>query len=129
MTGYHLSIGYNGASVWREPAAWDALKEAARVVSDDPQAIVAEARRLGSPESCDDGCCQLDSYADNYAEPFSASGHPVKIIERESEDRGPQIMQMASTGDAIKYHVRRAWVRLVIERMHRHGIEVNLHVA
>ncbi len=66
----------------------------------------------------------MDTYADNYAEPFESSGHPITIIEENQ-----QIMQLASAASAIKYHVRRAYVRLLIEAMHKHEIEINLTVA
>lgn len=124
MTGYHFKIGYNGASGVSEDDGWTALREAARKVCDDPKAIIAEARRIGAPENCERGCCPLDGYADNYADPFSDYGHPVVIIENAKE-----VMQMASTGSPIKYHVRRAFARLLIVEMHRRGVEVNLTVA
>jgi len=125
MTGYHIKIGYNrGESSKDEDKRWETLKKEARNIADNPKAIIAEARRLRSPEICERGCCHLDTYADNYAEPFDSYGHPISIIE---DDR--QIMQLASTDDPIKYHVRRAYVRLLIEAMHKHEIEINLIVA
>ncbi|MBN2267761.1 MAG: hypothetical protein JW725_05500 [Candidatus Babeliaceae bacterium] len=126
MTGYHIEIGYNGAHRTGYDSMWEELKRTAREIADHPEKIVAEARRLNAPETCDKGCCHLDTYADNYKDSFETSGHPVSIIEH-GKDR--QIMQLASTADEIKYHVRRAYVRLVIEEMHRKGIEVNLTVA
>lgn len=126
MTGYHVSIGYNGATRTDYDNMWEALKASARNVADDPQRIVKEARRLGSPENCSKGCCPLDAYADNYALPFSSPGHPVNVLE---DGEAKQIMQLASTGDEIKYHVRRAYIRLLIEEMHRQEIEVNLIVG
>lgn len=129
MTGYHIRIGYNGATRTDYDNMWEILKTEARAAADDPRAIIAEARRLGAPESCKRGCCHLDTYADNYAEPFGSYGHPITIIEDEKEERERQIMQLASTDDPIKYHVRRAFVRLLIEAMHRHAIEVSLTVA
>lgn len=126
MTGYHFELGYNGATRTDYDEMWTTMKATARKLCDAPGAIVAEARRLGCPENCDDGCCELDHYADNYALPFEAEGHPLKIVE-DGENR--QIMQMASTDHGIKYHVRRAFARLLIEAMHREAIEVNLVVA
>ncbi len=125
MTGYHIEIGYNGGgSNETEKERWEILKKEARNIADNPKAIITEARRLGAPEMCEEGCCHLDTYADNYADPFGSYGHPITIIE---EDQ--QIMQLASAADSIKYCVRRAYVRLLIEIMHKHGIEVNLTVA
>jgi len=106
---------------------WEILKRKTREVCDDPQAIIAEARRFNAPESCTRGCCKLDTYADNYMLPFDTLGHPVSIID--CVESGRQIMQLASTDDDIKYHVRRAFVRLLIEVMHREKIEVTLIVA
>ncbi len=126
MTGYHFQLGYNGATRTDDDQMWTILKSEARRVADDPAAIIAEAKRLGSPETCDDGCCLLDAYADNYAEPFSTPGHPVKVIDQEGNI---QILQMASTGSAIKYHVRRAYMRLLIEAMHRQAIEISVSVV
>uniref|UniRef100_A0A6H2A5K7 Uncharacterized protein n=1 Tax=viral metagenome TaxID=1070528 RepID=A0A6H2A5K7_9ZZZZ len=125
MTGYHIEIGYNaGGSLKDEGKRWETLKKEARNIADNPKAIIAEARKLGAPETCDDGCCHLDTYADNYAEPFGSYGHPISIIEDNQ-----QIMQLAGAADRIKYHVRRAYVRLLFKAMHKHEIEINLIVA
>jgi len=124
MTGYHIEIGYNGALRTDYDLMWEELKQVARNIADNPAAIIAEARRLGSPEICNSGCCLLDTYADNYIGEFGVNGHPVSVIENDC-----QIMQSASTDDKIKYHVRRAYVRLLIQEMHRKEIEVNLIVA
>lgn len=126
MTGYHLRLGYNAATRTDDEQMWAILKAEARRVADDPAAIIAEARRLGSPETCDDGCCCLDNYADNYAEPFGWDGHPVKVIDIPGNR---QILQMASSDSAVKYHVRRAYVRLLIEAMHKQAIEISLSVV
>lgn len=81
MRGYHIRIGYNGGgSTEQEEFRWQSLIQSARSVADNPQRIVAEARRLGAPERCSQGCCQLSTFADNYASDFSAPGHPVSII-------------------------------------------------
>lgn len=125
MTGYYVRIGYNPLRIDHEKM-WSTLKCEARHIADNPQAIIAEARRLGSPEQCDDGCCDLDSYADNYSEPFGVAGHPVSIHEDADE---PWLVQHASTADPIKYHVRRAFIRLLIEAMHRKEIEVSMSVS
>ena len=132
MTGYHITIGYNEATSTDYDEMWEILKRKTREICDNPQAIVAEARRLGAPETCTRGCCQIDTYADNYAMPFGSHGHPVSIIDENSPgyiSDTRQIMQLASTDDPIKYHVRRAFVRLLIEAMHREEIEVSLSVV
>ncbi len=129
MVGYHISIGYNGATGIDYSVAWKTLKRVSRQVCDDPAEIIAEARRLGAPEQCERGCCTLESHTEVYRTSFETSGHPVSIIENENDPENYQVMQLASSGDAIKYHVRRAFVRLVIESMHREGIEVSLTVV
>jgi len=128
MTGYHIEIGYNGAinNGLSYEEMWEELKKTARKIANNPVAIIAAARQLGAPETCENGCCHLDNYADNYALPFDTPGHPISIIE---DGDNQQIMQLASTDDEIKYHVRRAYVRLLIEAMHQKKIEVNLTVA
>ncbi len=126
MTGYHIRIGYNGARRTDYDVMCRELVAVARQICDNPPAIIAEARRLGAPESCTRGCCDLDTYADNYADDFDSDSHPVRIVAGEE---GPEIVQLASTDDPIKYHVRRAFCRLVIEAMHRREIEVSLVVA
>lgn len=127
MTGYHITIGYNGATnSFSYDEMWEILKETTRKICDSPQSIIAEARRLNAPESCSQGCCSLDTYADNYVDSFETYGHPISIID-DGENR--QVMQLASTDDDIKYHVRRAFVRLLIQEMHKRKIEVNLNVA
>lgn len=128
MTGYHIRIGYNPCRSDREEM-WRLLQSEARRIADDPHGIEQEARRLGCPERCEQGCCRLEGYADNYAAPFGrdgCNGNPVNIIDREDSQ---QIMQLASTDEGFKYHVRRAFVRLLIEAMHRHCIEVSLTVC
>ena len=128
MTGYHIRLGYNPTRSDYE-SMWETLKAEALRIASQPQDIVAEARRLGSPENCPDGCCPLETYADNYAWPLDRPGHPLKVIEDGEEPQEWQIMQLASTDTGIKYHVRRAFVRLLIEAAHRHGIEVSVTVA
>ena len=124
MRGYHIRIGYNGGGdAEEEESRWQSLIQVARSVADNPQRIVTEARRLGAPERCAEGCCELSTFADNYA---NEALSPVSIID---QDGNRQVMQLASTGDELKYCVRWAYVRLVIEEMHRLNIEVSLSVA
>jgi len=127
MTGYRISIGYNGGTRSDTEEMWEILKYTSRRIADDPTAIIAEARRCGSPENCERGCCPLDTYANNYVKPFGSEGHPIRIIDNGEEDRS--IKQEASTDSPIKYFVRRAYILLVIQKMHRQGIDVNLSVC
>lgn len=117
-------MGYNGGS--NSDELWKELKAVAIEIANNPVNIVEEARRLGSPESCERGCCELDTYANNYINSFDTMGHPVSFVETGDVK---ELIQMASTDDDIKFHVRRAYIRLVIEAMHHRGIEVNLTVV
>ncbi len=118
MIGYYFSIGFNPDPIGDYDEMWKILKQTTREICDNPQAIVTEARRLNAPETCPDGC------ADNYANPFDSHGHPVAII-----DDGEENLIMATDTTGIKYHVCRAFMRLLIEAMHREKIEVSVDVA
>lgn len=125
MRSYHIELGYNGGGTDAEEAIrWEILKREARNIADTPEAIIAEARRCGSPETCSDRCCHLNTFADNYRDPFTTRGHPISIIED-----AQQIIQLACGDGSLKFHVRRAYIRLLIEAAHKHGIEVNLTVT
>lgn len=123
MTSYHISIGYCGGSGTAD-GAFEKLVTATRALCADPKHIEAEARRLGATEADREGVT-IGDYVATYLElDIGQAGHPVRIdAERE------EVIQWASTSDGLKYHVRRAFVRLLIEDMHRQCIEVNLHVA
>lgn len=122
MTVYYFEIAYNPLRT-DKIVMWKELKRSARQIADHPELIIKEARRLNAPEKCIHGCCKLETYADNYRKEFGSPGHPVRISEDTKE-----IKQEASTSDSIKYHVRRAFTRLLIEAMHKKEIEINLQV-
>jgi hypothetical protein len=125
MTGYYIRIGYNPTR-GDSDEMWRLLKEEARNLADKPEAIIEEVLRVEDPSGTFGYLGELDMYADIYREPFDSDGHPVAIVE----ERGEQyVQQLASTDRGLKYHVRRAYARLLIEAMHRHGIEVCLSVA
>ena len=128
MTGYHIQIGYN-AQGGHPDDLWGDLVKTVRFVCSHPERIIAEARRLGAPEKCERGCCTLATHAAVYADPIGQDGHPVKFIDRPGEPQNRQVMQLAAAADPIKYHIRRAFIRLLIAEMHKQEIEVNLTVA
>jgi len=128
MMSWHITLGYNSQGQ-DENEAWKKLKAIARDIADHPDAIEAEANRV-DPATCeDDECCVL-GYAQNYADPIQTEiggpgqGHPLTICEK---DR--QIIQWASTGCDVKYSVRRAFIRLLMEAAHRERIEISIHVG
>lgn len=129
MTGYHIRLGYNGAiynGYANSDAMWDELKRKTTEICGSPERIAAEARRLGSPETSNDGCWSLEAMCDAYK--TGDAYNPITIIEQDVL-RERQIMQLASTGEPIKYHVRRAFVRLLMEEMHKCQIEISVSVV
>lgn len=122
MTSYTLSIGYLSGCSFKgnDDEAWQALVNCVEALKHDPDRIVAEARRLGAPEQCEHGCCTLRAYAEAY------QSQDATLITYPDEKA---IRQFASGDRTLKEHVRRAFCRLVMEDMHRQGIEVNLAVS
>jgi hypothetical protein len=129
-TSYYLSVGYlSGYSFQGGPdAAWEVLKWIVERLRHEPSKLVAEARRLGAPERCARGCCDLRELAERYG---AGEDLTLTVVERVDEDDAPvrYIRQVASGDRMLKEHVRRAFCRLVIEEAHREGIEVDLTVS
>ncbi len=121
MTGYTFSIGYISGHSYKgdKDDAWLELVIVTEALKKRPDRIVAEARRLNAPEQCEQGCCTLMSLAGAYQ-------HTDATIVIQHEEQ--TIDQYASGDRMLKEHVRRAFCRLLIEDMHRLGIEVNLKV-
>ena len=124
MLAQHITIGYNTNNSREDP--WEVLKDEARKICNDPEMIEQETHRVIDitnrivPRLETDDIVQ--DYCSVYSKPFGSHGHPIKIIEMDQ-----QIMQMVSTSaDLIKYEVRRAFVRLLLFRMHKQGIEINI---
>lgn len=131
MTSYTLSIGYlSGYSTDLDrDAAWLALLESVNARRSDPQAIIREAKRFDAPDKCRNGCCTIAEAAAAY-DPSNNDLTVVVIDERgpDGEDNR-RVVQYASGDRDLKEHVRRAFCRLIIQDMHRRGIEVDLSVA
>ncbi len=121
MTGYSFSIGYlSGASYKGDTdEAWQELVKCVETLRTQPERIVTEARRLDAPEHCEHGCCTLFSLAQAY------QNHDATLVIHHDAHT---IDQYASGDRMVKEHVRRAFCRLVLEDMHRKGIEINLKV-
>ncbi len=128
-TEYNLSLGYQSGYSRQggHDVFWQLLRGCVESLRYDPEAIVAEARRLAAPETCGKGCCTLRSVAKSYMLD-KHKGSPLVIRDPEGEDGG-YVLQLTTGDRKLKEHVRRAFCRLVIERMHRLGIEVNLRVS
>ena len=121
MTGYSFSIGYLSGYGYKGSTddAWQELVIVVEALKKRPERIVAEAQRLNAPEHCEEGCCTLMTLAMSY------QCHDATLVIHHEERT---IDQYASGDRMLKEHVRRAFCRLVIEDMHRLGIEVNLKV-
>lgn len=119
-TGYTISIGYNNGSAFGGDCdeAWRELKQAAAALANDPMAIAQEAVAFGAP-TVDDEATII-----GYAERFKSTDATLTI-----DGNQQHIFLMSSGANVMKGHVRRAFCRLLIGRMHRKGIEVNLIVA
>ncbi len=122
MTGYTIRPGYNyahqSASVARELVA---------VVADlrmHPERIASEVARLEPGFSA----VEVADFAALYREQPAGDGTLRVMIE----DGVPVITQVASGVAelrAIKCACRRAFIRLVVDEMHRRGMEVDVAVA
>jgi hypothetical protein len=121
-TGYTLTIGYlSGHSTKLDKdEAWQELVRCVEQLRVQPERIVQEARRLNAPETCEEGCCTLLDMAQAYQ-------HDDGTLVLNHQEH--YILQLASGDRMLKEHVRRAFCRLVIEEMHRQGIEVCLQVS
>lgn len=135
MTGYYLEIGYCSQGPDLEEA-WEILKQVVREICDRPGQIAKEAERclpaFGIPVP------DLNTVSD-YLERYRLIDDNQDLtifIEETPRDPGnkefkPRIVQYASGGEPgrkLKEHLRRAFCRLVIEKMHKREIEVNLSV-
>lgn len=122
MTGYHMHVGYSGT--YSSQHVWSRLKAAVEAVRLNRAALVAEVRRLEPGFSID----TLVPFADRYV---LGDDSTLKVIDKPDPD-DCQVMQLAGGGGEardIKESMRRAFCRLVLEAMHREGLDVNLVVA
>lgn len=118
MTGYHVEVGYNSKDSKED--VWSKLRMVVYAICDKPEAIIAEAfrvERIAIPES----------YADCYRKPWK----DATVVFYESGDKR-QVIQLASGyGESRDYKeaMRRAFCRLVLEKMHQEQMEVSIYVA
>ncbi|TXH51017.1 MAG: hypothetical protein E6Q97_19225 [Desulfurellales bacterium] len=119
MTGYHIKLGYNSNGI-SDDAAWEALKNTAIAIADNPRQIYNEAvgvEGVQIPLDC------LDAYR-------AREDLTLRIIDEGEEDR--EIYQAASGGGQYRHWkeiARRAFCRLLIRQMHAQSIEVCLTVS
>ena len=119
-TSYHITIGYNGDNKTNAHEAL--LFEEGTKLRDQPVAIREELERIRKRAATDAEMDCISTFADRTQ---------LAYIQRPSHDEDDRaaVILMASGGlyDA-KREVRRAFCRLLVERMHKHGINVNVHV-
>lgn len=127
MRGYYLDIGYSD----NPEEAWKELRRHVVHLCAHPERIATEASRLGCPEELEGE--MLADYAERYRD---REDYTIFIQETAlatlADPGSPYVVQFASGGGpgrVLKEHLRRAFCRLVIEHMHRQGIEVNLRVS
>jgi hypothetical protein len=121
VTGYHISIGYNSNG---RQDAWALLMETVEEVCAAPGHIIAEVKR----ETLEWKDAELQEYVERY----KARDDSTLTITPPDGDKDGEVMQLAGGGGEsrrIKEAVRRAFCRLVVLRMHKLGIEVDLTVA
>jgi hypothetical protein len=119
-TSYSIEVGYN--SSFDRKKAEQYLREIVHAICVDPSVILQEARRL-------DGDIP-DESAEGYREPWQ--DQTIRIYEPEHEDERLSIVQCASGGGKsreYKESMRRAFNRLVMERMHAMKIEISINVC
>lgn len=119
MTSYLLEVGYN-SSFGREEAE-EKLKIAVDKLRNDPDRLIAEVRRLDGDLEPD---CDVP-FAE-YARLYSSDEDLT--IRHDGEHRYIQMASGGGIGRSIKEAFRRAFCRLILEDMHREGVEINIGV-
>ena len=130
--GYYISLGYDSGSSRdvsiKKDERWAKLRELALEIAADPSKLEIEARLGGSPPLVDEEGTKLLRYAQALVIDLASKDNPCVRLNDEAE----QIEMMCSGGGVksrgMKEHVRRAFCRLVIQKAHRLGLEVNLGV-
>lgn len=131
-TSYTIEIGYMSGYSYDGGAvdAWNELLEATRAIINNPAKMTAEARAFGAPwYCCEKQCSHLNDYTDAYARDWQQGG-PLRIVDE--KDKRPYLHISCSGGEGerqMKEHVARAFVRLLIEKMHRKQIEISIRVG
>lgn len=128
-TSYRIAPGYDsGASTDVCMAERnETFLRLAREVADDPRRLVQEALAFGTPAWGDPG----ESIAE-YAEAFHTRDDLTLQFDYDAEAEKPLVRMCASGGNparALKEHLRRAYIRLLVAEMHRAGLEVNVYVG
>ena len=123
MTGYYIEVGYNSAH--NNDDVWEKLKEVTKYYCDNPELIVGEVLRIYKDWSYSDKG-ELIEYANAYTEQTDLT---IKIIEKEDEKYIQQYASGGGNSREIKEHLRRAFCRLILNKMHENCMEINIRVS
>ncbi len=124
-TGWHIRVGYiSGDSCkYDQEQAWQLLKDEVANLREDYKAIVMELYRLFPRTFDEPGWKAIEEIARNYA---AANTNACFITVFEPDK---QVMLLSTADRELKEHVQRAFVRLVFDAMHKHGIDICLSVV
>ena len=121
MTGYHIRVGYNCDQSEEDVGA--TLREVVDEICETPEHIVAELNRV-EPAIKPPPHYTAKDYADSYRKPWADSTISVK-----EEDRELHVMQLAGGSGEYKHAMRRAFCRLVMNKMHKAHMNISITVA
>lgn len=124
MISYIMSVGYNSGRC--KDSVWDSLKQEVEKLCDRPVEILEEVLKeidlscLGS--ICDDA---LEQYAAWYK---NCKDETIFIIDDKNERSITQYASGYGESRKIKELFRRAFIRLIMKRMHKLNMDINVHV-
>ncbi len=148
-TEYCIELGYQSGYSFdgSDDERWTILVDEVRGLIARPELIAAEATAYGAPGyCCEKKCMSLLDACNAYQNiglldaPITIKGNmndrhiigsPDAPVAIEDSTSGRYIVQYTTGGDVrtLKEHVRRAFCRLVIQRMHMYQIEICLTVS
>jgi hypothetical protein len=131
MTTYTITLGYNSGNTFNscDEERWAILKEEVAKIRSLPDDIRIAVFHLDPMKRW------TADEVDEIKELITAYHHDntdltVYYADEDAPDpRERKLRQSTSYPGRLKHHVRRAFCRLVIQAMHRRGIEVNLNVS
>lgn len=133
MTGFYISAGYS--STCDSDEVEQMMFKVGREIANDPQAIVNEMAINGSAPWRESDSEKLMEYARRFKEQQDLTIEfetecPDYVSDK--EEWTPQIKMLASGGGyhrIFKEESRRAFMRLLVNQMHRLGMDVNISVV